>query len=315
MRFRSSERALTTWEGTAAVIQIEGLTKVYGETRAVEGATFVAPKGAVTGFLGPNGAGKTTTLRTLLGLTRPDAGTALIEGAPYADLDMPRRRVGAVLDSTGFHPGRTGRNHLRIVTRGAALPRSRVDEVLDMVDLSEAADRRVGAYSHGMRQRLALATALLGDPPVLALDEPATGLDPAGMAWLRNLMRDWAGQGRTVLFSSHVLGEVEQVADRVVIIDRSHIVWQGSASDLTHGEPGVVVSTADGFRLVELAERAGWRVKRLGRERLVIHGASPADVGRAAAQAGVVLAELSKEPSARRLEDLFLELTGGETRP
>ena len=306
---------LRTWSAYPTVIEIEGLTKAYGETKAVTGVTFVAPKRAVTGFLGPNGAGKTTTLRILLGLTRPDAGTALIDGALYADLNMPRRSVGAVLDSTGFHPGRTGRNHLRIVTRASAIPRRRVDEVLDVVGLSEAADRRVGAYSRGMRQRLALATALLGDPSILVLDEPATGLDPAGMAWLRNLMRDWAGQGRTVLFSSHVLGEVEQVADRVVIIDRGHIVWQGSAGDLTQVEPGVVVSTADGSRLIELAEGAGWRVKRIGKDRLVIHGASPADVGRATAQAGVALAELSTETSARRLEDLFLELTGGEARP
>jgi ABC-2 type transport system ATP-binding protein len=294
------------------MIEITNVTKTFGGTRAVEGVSFSAPSGLVTGFLGPNGAGKTTTLRILLGLARPDSGTALIDGVAYADLSSPRRVVGAVLDQAGFHPGRTGRNHLRVVARAAGMSRRRVGEVLEFVELSGAADRRVGGYSHGMRQRLALAGALLGDPGVLVLDEPATGLDPAGIAWLRRLLRDWVAQGRTVLFSSHVLAEVEMVADRVVIIDRGRIVREGTTAALTRAEPGVVVRAVDGARLGEIAEAAGWRVRRDGHERLVIHGASPTEVGRIAAQEGIVLAELSSETPTRRLEELFLELTDTE---
>jgi ABC-2 type transport system ATP-binding protein len=297
------------------VIQIRDVTKRYGSTLAVEGVSFTAPSGTVTGFLGPNGAGKTTTLRILLGLARPDAGSALIDGVRYGELASPRRTVGAVLDTMGFHPGRTGRNHLRGTARAAQLPRRRVEEVLEFVGLSAAADRRVGGYSHGMRQRLALAGALLGDPPVLVLDEPATGLDPAGMAWLRRLLGDWAARGRAVLFSSHVLAEVQAVADRVVIIDRGHIVYEGTAAELSGADRAVVVASPDSARLGKLAEAEGWRMRPDGRDRLVIHGASAAEVGRAAARAGIVLAELSTEPSTRQLEELFLQLTGTEARP
>jgi ABC-2 type transport system ATP-binding protein len=297
------------------MIEVRDLTKRYGSTLAVEGVGFTAPPGTVTGFLGPNGAGKTTTLRVLLGLARPDAGSAVIDGVRYGELASPRRTVGAVLDTMGFHPGRSGRNHLRGTARAAGLPRRRADEVLESVGLAGAADRRVGGYSHGMRQRLALAGALLGDPPVLVLDEPATGLDPAGMAWLRRLLGDWAAQGRTVLFSSHVLAEVEAVADRVVIIDRGHVVHEGTAAELPGADQAVVVGTPDSARLGELAETEGWRVRRDGHHRLVIHGASAAEVGRAAAQAGIVLAELSTGPSTRQLEELFLQLTGAEVRP
>jgi ABC-2 type transport system ATP-binding protein len=302
-----SERS-SSWDGEI-VIEITEVTKVYGATRAVDGVTFAAPSGSVTGFLGPNGAGKTTTLRILLGLARPDAGEARIDGARYVELHSPRRTVGAVLDSTGFHPGRTGRNHLRVLARAAGIPRERVGEVLEFVELAGAADRRVGGYSHGMRQRLALAGALLGDPSVLALDEPATGLDPAGMAWLRGLLRGWAAQGRTVLFSSHVLAEVEMVADRIVIIDRGHVVRDAAKAELTKVEPGVVARTPEVARLGEIAEAAGWRVRRDGEGRLLIRGATPADVGEAAARASIVLTELAAESSTERLEDLFLELT------
>ena len=288
------------------------MTKIFGTTRAVDGVTFAAPSGKVTGFLGPNGAGKTTTLRILLGLARPDAGDARIDGIRYADLRSPRRTVGAVLDFTGFHPGRTGRNHLRVLARAAGIPRERVEEVLEFVELAEAADRRVGGYSRGMRQRLALAGALLGDPSVLALDEPATGLDPAGMAWLRRMIRAWASDGRTVLFSSHVLAEVETVADRVVIIDRGHVVRDAGTAELSNAELGVVVRTSEVARLGEIAEAAGWRVRRDGDGRLVIHGASSAEVGEAAARASIVLTELTPESSSKRLEDLFLELTETE---
>src|SRR6266540_1692398 len=300
-------------EAVGSLIEITDVTKTYGATRAVDHVTVSAPSGTVTGFLGPNGAGKTTTLRVLLGLARPDEGSASIDGSRYADLRSPRRTVGAVLDSTGFHPGRTGRNQLRILARAAGVARPRVAEVLEFVELAEAAGRRVGGYSHGMRQRLALAGALLGDPPVLVLDEPATGLDPAGIAWLRRLLQGWAAQGRTVLFSSHVLAEVEMVADRVVIIDRGHVVQEGSTAELTGAKPGVVVRSPEVARLGEVAEAAGWRVRRDGEERVVIHGASSADVGRAAAGAGIVLTELSSESSTRSLEELFLELTETES--
>jgi ABC-2 type transport system ATP-binding protein len=199
-------------------ISVRGLTKRFGSVTAVRDLTFDVGPGAVTGFLGPNGAGKTTTLRMLLGLVRPNAGTATIGGRRYADLAHPRRVVGAVLEATGFHPGRTGRDHLRILARLIGTPAGRVEEVLDQVALTGEAGRRVGRYSLGQRQRLGLAAALLGDPEVLVLDEPANGLDPAGMAWLRGLLRGRAAEGRTVLVSSHVLAEVAQTVDRVVIV-------------------------------------------------------------------------------------------------
>jgi len=294
------------------MIEVINVSKTYGETAAVQGVTFSAPSGVVTGFLGPNGAGKTTTLRILLGLARPDAGTALIDGRSYAELPAPRRVVGAVIDSMGFDPGRTGRNHLRVVARAAGIARSRVDEVLDFVDLAGAADRAAGGYSQGMRQRLSLASALLGDPQVLLLDEPANGLDPAGMAWLRRLLTDWAAQGRTVLFSSHVLTEVEFVADRIVIIDRGRVVREGSARDLYGSDRAVVVRSDDCDRLERLARAEGWTVRRDGADRFVIRGTTSAAVGLAVADAGIALTELSSEISTRSLEDLFLDLTTAE---
>jgi ABC-2 type transport system ATP-binding protein len=294
------------------MIEVTDIGKLYGETAALKGVTFSAPPGAVTGFLGPNGAGKTTALRILLGLARPDRGTALIDGTKYADLKSPRRVVGAVIDSMGFEPGRTGRDHLRVVARAAAIKQTRVDEVLDFVDLTDAADRAAGGYSQGMRQRLALASALLGDPQVLLLDEPANGLDPAGMAWLRRLLTDWAAQGRTVLFSSHVLTEVEFVADRIVIIDHGRVVREGAAEQLYGSERAVVVRAEDCESLERLARDEGWTFRRDGADRLVIHGVSSAVVGSAVAGAGIALTELSSETSTRQLEDLFLDLTTAE---
>ena len=218
-------------------VSVTGLTKRFGAVIAVRDAGFTASSG-VTGFLGPNGAGKTTVLRMLLGLVRPTAGEALIGGVRYADLRHPRRVVGALLEATGFHPGRTARDHLRIAARLAGLPAARVDRVLDDVGLAADAHRRVGGYSLGMRQRLGLATALLGDPQVLILDEPANGLDPAGMAWLRGLLRDLADQGRTVLISSHVLAEVAQTADRVVVMHAGTVRFAGTLQDLAGPGPG-----------------------------------------------------------------------------
>jgi ABC-2 type transport system ATP-binding protein len=213
-------------------ISVRGLTKRFGRVAAVHDATFEVPAGRVTGFLGPNGAGKTTTLRMILGLVAPSAGSATIGGKRYADLPSPRRQVGAVLEATGFHPGRTGRDHVRIAARSAGLGDARADEVLAQVDLAGAADQRVRTYSLGMRQRLGLATALVGDPAVLILDEPGNGLDPAGMAWLRDRMRRFAADGRTVLISSHLLAEVAQTVDRVVIMAAGSVRYAGPLSSL-----------------------------------------------------------------------------------
>ncbi len=215
-----------------ATIAIDGLTKDFGQRRVVDGVGFHVPAGIVTGFLGPNGAGKTTTLRMALGLVTPTRGRALINGVPYASLVKPRRVVGALLEATGFHPGRKGRDHLRVLAQITDLPTARVDEVLALVDLGSAADDRVRTYSLGMKQRLGLAAALLGDPEVLILDEPSNGLDPAGMAWLRDLLKTLAREGRTVLVSSHVLSEVQQTVDNVVIIQGGTLRYSGPLADL-----------------------------------------------------------------------------------
>jgi ABC-2 type transport system ATP-binding protein len=214
-------------------ITVDGLTKRYGTVTAVDQLTFAVEPGVVTGFLGPNGAGKSTTLRAVLGLVTPTAGRALIDGRHYAELHEPRRVVGAVLEATGFHPGRRGRDHLRILAEAGGISRSRIEQVLEQVGLTDAADRPVSGYSLGMRQRLGLASALLGDPRVLILDEPANGLDPAGMAELRDLLRDLAAQGRTVLMSSHVLSEVAQTVDRVVIVADGTLRYAGPLAELT----------------------------------------------------------------------------------
>src|SRR4051794_13664200 len=219
-------------------IEVRGLSKAFGSVQAVSDLGFTVEPASVTGFLGPNGAGKTTTLRMVLGLERPDAGTATFNGAPYASLPEPVKTVGAVLE-TAFHPARSGRNHLRVYCRAAGLPLSRADEVLTEVGLAEAGGRRAGGYSLGMRQRLALATALLGDPPVLVLDEPANGLDPEGIQWLRGFLQHLAhAEGRTVLVSSHLLAEMEQTTDRVVIIGAGRLVREGSIADLRAGADG-----------------------------------------------------------------------------
>jgi ABC-2 type transport system ATP-binding protein len=219
-------------------IAVRGLTKRYGAVTAVDALTFAVEPGVVTGFLGPNGAGKSTTLRMLLGLVAPTSGEALVGGRRYADLKDPRRAVGAVLETTGFHPGRTGRDHLRVLAQAAGIPWSRVDQVLGQVGLADAAGRRVRGYSLGMRQRLGLAAALLGDPRVLILDEPGNGLDPAGLAELRELLRGLAADGRTILMSSHVLSEVAQTVDRVIIIAAGTLRYAGPLAELTsvHGE-------------------------------------------------------------------------------
>jgi ABC-2 type transport system ATP-binding protein len=218
-----------------AVVTVRSLTKRFGDLVAVDELTFALQPGTVTGFLGPNGAGKTTTLRLLLGLAEPTAGEALAFGRRYRDLDQAARRVGAVLESSDFHPGRSGRDHLRALALAAAIPSTRVQEVLALVELQGAAERRVKTYSLGMRQRLGLAAALLGDPELLVLDEPGNGLDPAGVHWLRGFLRRFAEQGRTVLVSSHLLAEAAQTVDHVVIIDHGRLLARGRLDELTDG--------------------------------------------------------------------------------
>jgi ABC-2 type transport system ATP-binding protein len=223
-------------------VSVRMLSKQYGRLRAVDGLTFEAPAGKVTAFLGPNGAGKTTTLRMILGLVAPTSGQALIGGRRYADLPWPRREVGAVLETTGFHPGRRGADHLRIAARAGGVPARRVGEVLEQVGLASDGGRRVGGYSLGMRQRLGLAAALLGDPRVLILDEPGNGLDPGGMAWLRGLLREMAAQGRTVIVSSHLLAEIAQTVDHVVILNAGGLRFAGPLAEL--GETGTSLEAA-----------------------------------------------------------------------
>ncbi|MBA8948785.1 ATP-binding cassette domain-containing protein [Actinomadura namibiensis] len=295
------------------MILVEELVKHFGAVRAVDGLSFAARPGQVTGFLGPNGAGKTTTLRMLLGLVEPTSGRALIDGRRYADLGNPVERVGAALEATGFHPGRTARDHLRVTCLAAGLPTGRADEALELAGLADAADRRVVGFSLGMRQRLALAAAVLGQPPVLILDEPANGLDPAGIHWLRGFLRHLAGLGCTVLVSSHVLAEVEQTADHVVIVARGKVVRDAPLAELV-GEDGggLLVGTEgpdDAAGLAAALERAGATVRVEG-ERLRVSGVAAAEVGRAALAAGAVLTELSAGRSG--LEKIFLELTMAE---
>jgi ABC-2 type transport system ATP-binding protein len=292
-----------------AAISIQGLTKRFGDVLAVDQLDFQVDPGTVVGFLGPNGAGKTTTLRMLLGLVTPTAGTATIAGRPYRELPDPAHRVGAVLEASGFHPGRSARDHLRVLATAAGLDPRRVDEVLERTGLAAAGRRRVGGFSLGMRQRLGLAAALLGDPEVLILDEPANGLDPEGVHWLRGLVRGLADQGRTVLVSSHVLAEVAQTVDQVVIIDRGRLVAQSTLAALTAGADRTVrVRTPQPEALRDLLVARGARATLDGPDRLVVAGASTEQVGQAAAAAGVVLHEMRFERS--NLEDVFLELTG-----
>jgi ABC-2 type transport system ATP-binding protein len=292
------------------VIEVENLSKRFGKTQAVAGLSFRVEPGTITGFLGPNGAGKSTTLRSVLGLVHPDAGSAVVLGVPYRQLDRPLHRVGAVLEASEVHPGRTGRNHLRVLAAASGLPQSRVDEVLSLVELTAGGKRRVKGYSLGMRQRLGLAAAMLGDPEVLVLDEPANGLDPAGIRWLRDLLRALAAQGRTILVSSHVLAEVGQTVDRVVIIHRGRLIQQASIAEVLAGAQGATrVRTPDAARLRELLAAEGVEVNEA--DGVLLVDLPPERVGEITAQHGVVLHELTVERAT--LEEVFLELTGGET--
>ncbi len=292
----------------ATTLAFDGLTKHFGPVAAVEGLTATVLPGRVTGFLGPNGAGKTTSLRMLLGLVAPTAGTATFDGRTYAELGEPLREVGTLLEATGFHPGRTARNHLRVLATAAGVGGSRVDEVLAQTGLADAAGRKVGGFSLGMRQRLGLAAALLGDPPVLVLDEPSNGLDPQGIRWLRGFLRDLAGEGRTVLVSSHVLSEVEQTADDVLVLARGRLVAAGTPAELGGSTAGgTTVRAPQVGRLADALAAQGVEVTWVSSEELRVQ-AAPEDVGELAAQLGVPLHRLG--PTAGGLEDAFLRLTG-----
>jgi ABC-2 type transport system ATP-binding protein len=286
-------------------IDVVGLTKRFGEVLALDNLTFSVRPGVVTGFLGPNGAGKTTTLRCLLGLVTPTAGSVTLDGRAYRDIENPLRTVGAALEAASFHPGRSARAHLQVMALAARLRSSRVDEVLLQVGMTEFADRRVGGYSLGMRQRLALAQALLGDPPVLVLDEPANGLDPAGIAWLRQFLRALAQEGRTVVVSSHVLSEVQQTVDDVVVIARGRLVRQGTLADLETGPAAVLVRTPTPSLLRD-ALGSTYPVTEVD-GRLRVEGGTTDQVGHLAHGAGVELHELSAEASD--LERVFLRMT------
>ncbi|WP_109208935.1 MULTISPECIES: ATP-binding cassette domain-containing protein [Microbacterium] len=290
-------------------LEFSGVTKRFGAVTAVSGLSARVEPGRVTGFLGPNGAGKTTTLRILLGLVRATEGTATIGGRRYAELDSPLQTVGAVLEASSFHPGRTAAAHLTIYAQAAGISKARVGEVLDLVGLTDAAGRKVGGFSLGMRQRLGLAYALIGDPGVLVLDEPSNGLDPEGIRWMRGFLRQLAAEGRTVLVSSHLLAEVQQTVDALLIISRGRLVFQGEVDELTDSdESATVVDAPDRAALTAALQAAGvpFEVLRSG---LTVRGVDPTTVGAAAAAAGVALSSLHRRGPA--LEEVFLDLVNG----
>jgi ABC-2 type transport system ATP-binding protein len=287
------------------MIQVSGLTKRYDTRTVVDDVSFTLEPGTVTGFLGPNGAGKSTTMRMMTGLLRATSGTALIDGRPYRELPNPGAVLGTLLDASAVHPGRTGRVHLRLLADAVGVPASRVGEVLEQVGLTEAARRRVGGYSLGMRQRLGIAGALLADPAVLVFDEPANGLDPEGIRWMRDLLRGHAARGGTVLLSSHLLGEVEHTVDRLLVIGGGRVVADAPIGELLAGE-GTVVETQDPAGLQRALEAARLEVRRNG-DVLTVRTATPTEVGAVAAAAGVVLTSL--RPTQNDLEALFFQLT------
>ena len=295
----------------ASVVSAIALTKRFGELAAVDDLTFELEAGTVTGFLGPNGAGKTTTMRLLLGLARPTRGSALLFGRPFAALERPWERVGAVLEASDLHPGRSGRDHLRVLAARAGLPASRVEDVLELVDLKGAAGRRSKGYSLGMRQRVGLASALLGDPDLLILDEPANGLDPEGVRWLRDFLKAFAAEGRTVFVSSHLLAEVAQTVDRVVIINHGRLVVESSLAELTARLAGTVrVQTGRPAALEQALHAAGVAATERENGTIFVHGVGADRVGEIALQAEVPVGQLVTESS---LEDVFLELTAKES--
>jgi ABC-2 type transport system ATP-binding protein len=296
------------------VIEVRGLVKRFGPAAAIDGLSFAVGTGTVTGFLGPNGAGKTTTLRVLLGLVRPTSGQATIWGKPYRELGNQRRRVGAVLEASGFHPGRTVADHLRVRCAAMSVARSRIDAVLAEVGMGELAGRRAGNLSLGERQRLGLAGALLGEPEVLILDEPANGLDPAGVLWLRGFLRRLGDQGRTVLVSSHILAEVAQFADHAVVIDRGRLISAGPVTELVKAaRPTVVVRTPRAEALRAALTSEGAAVRAVAPDRLEVTGLGTEQVAMLAAALGIPVFEMTADTGS--LEEAFLRLTATEGRP
>lgn len=298
-------------DGSGRVV-VQNLTKTFGQVLAVQNLSFTVEPGTVTGFLGPNGAGKTTTLRMLLGLVTPTAGHATINGQPFHSLGNPGRVVGAVLEAQSFHPKRTARNHLRVYAAAVGVPDRRCDEVLHLVGLTDAGHRAAGGFSMGMRQRLALATALLGDPQVLVLDEPANGLDPEGIVWLRTFLQGFARSGRTVLVSSHLLAEIEQTVEQVVIISRGQTMYYGQLDNLRQAQQSrVIVRPSDPQELLKALQEAGLNtIEQQEGGVLAVAGAKAEQVGDIALRAGVAIYGMQSESAD--LEQIFFRLTSGQ---
>ncbi|WP_416979266.1 ABC transporter ATP-binding protein [Streptomyces sp. T028] len=295
----------------APAIDVQGLVKAYSGKTVVNGLVFQVRAGMVTGFLGPNGAGKSTTMRMILGLDRPAEGRVLFSGRAYSELGEPLRHVGALLDAGAAHPGRTARDHLLCIARANRIADSRADEVLDQVGLATAAKRRIGGFSLGMRQRLGIAAALLGDPQVLILDEPVNGLDPEGIRWLRNFLKDLAAQGRAVFVSSHLMTEMALLADRLVVIGKGNLLADVSMAEFAeeHGRSRVRVRTSEPARLRRALDRKGLRVEPADNGGLEVYGADAAEIGRIAAHEGTPVLGLSHVEDS--LEDAFMRMTSG----
>jgi ABC-2 type transport system ATP-binding protein len=304
------------------MIEARDLTKSYGGKVAVDHLSFTVQPGRVTGFLGPNGAGKSTTMRLILGLDRPQTGSATIDGKPYRELTNPLRSVGALLEAKSVHPGRSARNHLLFLAQSQGLPAKRVDEVLDLVGLREVAGKRAGTFSLGMSQRLGIASAMLGDPRYLLLDEPVNGLDPEGVLWIRNLMKFLASEGRTILVSSHLMNEMAVTADHLIVIGRGKLIADSATADVIarSSEQSVRVVTPDAGRLTSLIEAEGGKVSPVALSRdpgdtadpapaLIVTGLKAPRIGELAASSSIVLHELS--PQLASLEEAFMELTAG----
>jgi len=296
-----------------ATIEVSGLRKRFGATQALDGMTFAVPPGRVTGFVGPNGAGKSTTIRVILGLDAPDEGHALIGGQPYQQLHQPLRRVGALVDAAALQPSRTGRSHLLWMARSQKLPARRVDEVIELVGLARAARRKAGGFSLGMRQRLGIAAAMLGDPPVLILDEPFNGMDPEGIIWIRHFLRSLAAEGRTVLVSSHLMGELQDTADQVVVVGRGKVLADATVDELLARAAGdqVLLRTPEPGNAVTALEPAGATVAVTDHGALTVTGIGAQRVVEVLSQAGVAFSEVTTRRAS--LEDVYLQLTGNVT--
>ena len=291
------------------MIEAQGLTKRYGGKTAVDDLSFVVRPGVVTGFLGPNGAGKSTTMRLLLGLDRPNSGGSLIDGKSYHDLPAPLREVGALLEARAVHTGRSARNHLLAMAATNGIPKARVDEMLGLVGLDEVAGKRAGGFSLGMGQRLGIASALLGDPGTLLLDEPVNGLDPEGILWIRNLLKALAAEGRTVFVSSHLMSEMAVTASELIVVGRGRLIASGSVEEFIHrtSSGAVVVRTKQADRLAQLLSGPGRQVESLRAETLQVTGMDSEAVGLVAAREGIPLIELT--PVQATLEEAFMEIT------